>query len=266
VRAAVDSVLETIGEKTPEAKQFLSDIAQRFDIRDSETLGKVYTYLKDHAGQGAAGLAGLTAILGGGAYAHGRMNQAVERAMMMAGGLGLAGGLAGGLGAGALSSGQDSDYYSGARPGRYASDHSTHKENLFMNFHTKMAAAASYELGVKVANAAMEQLVLPGVNLDPSTPVDLAEQAATALRKKKYEGHMQWLNDSLTNLQNKARLGAKITGGVGLGLGAAAGGHHLYKQHQREKLLKRLAMGGGAAALLGGGGLAAHHLLSDDDE
>jgi hypothetical protein len=45
--------------------------------------------------------------------------------------------------------------------------------------------------------------------------------------------------------------------------GAAAGGHHLYKQHQREKLMKRLAMGGAALA---GGGLLARHLMNRDDE
>jgi hypothetical protein len=153
VKAVVDDVVGFIGDQSPQVKSYLTDLAKQFNITDSTTLHNAYEYIKQH-GTGAGAMAGLAALVGGGAFAHRKGQQAMQNAMLAAGGIGLAGGLIGGLATG--GGGRGPGYYPqppGMYPGRYAyaSDYSSIKENPYMNFHTKMAAAASYELGVKIA-------------------------------------------------------------------------------------------------------------------
>jgi hypothetical protein len=263
---AVDGALNYINDKSPQAKAYLADLAEQFNITDAGTLHKAYEYLKENAHLGAGALTGLTAIIGGGTYAHRKSREAVQNAMLAAGGLGLAGGL---IGSAVMSPSRNPNYYPQAYPGRYVmgSDQTNEKE-IMMRYHTKMAAAADYELGMKIASLAVKTA---GSNDLMRHPTDFGRD----LIMENPQGRNARTRAAMADLASRrleeqagrhARGGlAGLAGLAGLG-GIGAVGHHAYQQHLRRKLMKRLAMGGGAAALLGGGGLAAHELLSDDDE
>lgn len=163
-----------------------------------------------------------------------------------------------------------------------------------MNYQTKLAAAANdYELGIKVAHAAMEKDALSmddvrsAVSGAGSRIADAARGYARDVREPLLEGTRGALSMARSG-ENPTPLGEALrqlahgaarelaghrgvqTAGALAGLGGlgAAGvmGLNKYKQHKRNQMLKRLAMGGGAAALgLGGLGLA-HHLATSDDE
>jgi hypothetical protein len=172
-------------------KGYLTDLAQKFNITDSTTLHQAYEYIKQH-GTGAGAMAGLAAIIGGGAVAHRKGQQAMQNAMLAAGGIGLAGGLIGGLATG--GGGRGPGYYPqppGMYPGRYAyaSDYSSIKENPYMNFHTKMAAAASYELGVKIAQDGIKLAFNENFDADFEVMRKVMEERKAEQNKPKFTIH-----------------------------------------------------------------------------
>lgn len=156
-----------------------------------------------------------------------------------------------------------------------------------MNYRTKLATAVNdYQLGLKVAAHAMEQLALPGMDLPDTTPglkdrlvsavsgagssvADAARNFVDDVKKPILDPQLSLPGIGPSKLRQAAsHRGVQAAGALaGLGgLGAAGlAGVNAYKQHKRQQLLKRIGMGAGGAALLGGGGLLAHHLMSDDE-
>lgn len=174
-----------------------------------------------------------------------------------------------------------------------------------MNYQTKLAAAANdYDLGIKVAHAAMEKEALSmddvksslmgakdrvGAALSSagSSVSDAAHRYARDVREPLLAGTRGAISMAREG-ENPAAMGDLLrqlapgaarelaghrgvqTAGALAGLGglgvAGMAGLNKYKQHKRNQMLKRLAMGGGAAALgLGGLGLASHLMHRDEE-
>jgi hypothetical protein len=156
-----------------------------------------------------------------------------------------------------------------------------------MNYQTKLAAAANdYELGLRVAKLASEQLVFPGMEptkaerahsavnslldaVSNSRAADAARNYVEDIKKPLLDPQQSLPGIGPSKAQQIAGHRGVQTAGALAGLGglgaAGVAGVNAYKRHKRNQLLKRIGMGAGGAALLGGGGLLAHRLMSDDE-